>query len=90
MEDRSEIQLLREELEKLVLLEEVAERRQEMIEERLAAVVAAGVSREQLRDELDLSAESFDKLVSLDAPPVAERLGVSEESVESLSELPTA
>jgi hypothetical protein len=90
MEASTEIARLREELEKLVLLEEVAERRQLLIEKRLAAAVAAGASPEQLREELDLSAESFDKLVSLDAPPVAERLGVSEESAENLSEHPSA
>ena len=85
--DRTDIGALRDDLEKLVLLEEVAERRQMMIERRLAAAVAAGVSREQLRDELDLSAESLNRLASLDAPPVADRLGMSEESVENLSQI---
>jgi hypothetical protein len=85
MEAGAEIQLLREDLEKLVLLEEVAERRQQRIEERLAAAVAAGISPEQLRRELDLSAESLERLVNLDAPPLAERLGVSEETAEALS-----
>ena len=87
MESRINLDALREDLEKLVLLEQVAERRQELIEQRLAAAVAAGVSREHLRDKLDLSAESMDRLVSLDAPPVPERLGISEETTEALGTL---
>jgi biotin operon repressor len=77
---------LREDIEKLILLEEVAERRQQMIEDRLERAVAAGVSTEQIRDQLNLSEESLRRLIDEDAPALAERLGISEETVENLAE----
>jgi DNA-binding Xre family transcriptional regulator len=77
---------LREEIEKLVLLEEVAERRQQMIEERLDAAIEAGLSSEQIRDELGLSKESVKKLLNEKTPDLAERLGISEETANNLSD----
>ena len=77
---------LREEIEKLVLLEEVAERRQQMIEERLDAAVQAGVAPEQIREELGLSKESVRKLLNEKTPDLAERLGISQETADTLSE----
>ena len=44
-----DIDLLREEIEKLVLLEEVAERRQQMIEKQLDEATQAGISPETIR-----------------------------------------
>jgi DNA-directed RNA polymerase sigma subunit (sigma70/sigma32) len=80
-----DIGTLREDIEKLVLLEEVAERRQRMIEERLDAAVQAGLTPEKIRAELDLSKESVRKLLYEKTPDLAERLGISEETAEKLS-----
>lgn len=81
-----DIQALREEIEKLVLLEEVAERRQQMIEQKLEEAIGAGMSKERIRSELDLSKESIEKLVSEKTPGLAERLGISEETAENLAQ----
>jgi hypothetical protein len=81
-----DIDLLREDIEKLVLLEEVAERRQQLIEKRLEDAVAAGVSAERIREELRLSAESMERLLSDDPPKLAERLGISKDTAEDLAE----
>lgn len=82
-----DIDTLREDIEKLVLLEEVAERRQQMIEERLDAAIEAGLSAEAIRDELGLSRDSVKKLLNQKTPDLAERLGISEETAENLSNL---
>ena len=82
----ADIALLREEIEKLVLLEEVAERRQQMIEEQLERAIQAGLTPGQIRDELGLSKESIRKLLDQKTPDLAERLGISEESAENLSQ----
>lgn len=82
----AEIDELREDIEKLVLLEEVAERRQQMIEERIARAVAAGLDAERIRDELKLSEESLRRMLERDPPELAERLGISRESAENLRE----
>ena len=81
-----DISLLREEIEKLVLLEEVAERRQKMIEEQLDLATKAGLSPEEIRKELGLSKESIRRLLDQKTPDLAERLGISRESAENLSE----
>ncbi len=81
-----DISLLREEIEKLVLLEEVAERRQKMIEEQLDLATRAGLSAEEMRSELGLSKESIRKLLDHKTPNLAERLGISQETAENLSE----
>ncbi len=81
-----DISLLREEIEKLVLLEEVAERRQKMIEEQLDLATKAGLSPEEIRNELGLSKESIRRLLDQKTPDLAERLGISRESAEHLSE----
>lgn len=77
---------LREELEKLIILEEVAERRQQLIEKRLDEAISAGVEPERLRDELRLSKESLARLLQGSPPALAERLGVSKETAENLSD----
>jgi hypothetical protein len=81
-----DIDLLREDIEKLVLLEEVAERRQQLIERRLEEAVAAGMSADRIRSELNLSRESIRRLLTDDPPKLAERLGISEETAEDLAE----
>ena len=81
-----DIGTLREEIEKLVLLEEVAERRQQMIEERLDAAIKAGLTPEKIREELGLSKDSMKKLLNEKTPDLAERLGISQETAEKLSE----
>lgn len=81
-----DITLLREEIEKLVLLEEVAERRQKMIEEQLDLATKAGLSAEEIRKELGLSKESIRKLLDQKTPDLAERLGISAETARNLSE----
>lgn len=81
-----DISLLREEIEKLVLLEEVAERRQKMIEEQLDLATKAGLSPEEIRNELGLSKESMRRLLDQKTPDLAERLGISRETAENLSE----
>ena len=81
-----DISLLREEIEKLVLLEEVAERRQKMIEEQLDLATKAGLSPEEIRNELGLSKESIRRLLDQKTPDLAERLGISRESAKNLSE----
>lgn len=80
-----DISLLREEIEKLVLLEEVAERRQKMIEEQLDLATKAGLSPEEIRNELGLSKESIRRLLDQKTPDLAERLGISRETAENLS-----
>jgi hypothetical protein len=81
-----DISLLREEIEKLVLLEEVAERRQRMIEEQLDRAVESGLTPEAIRRELGLSKESIRKLLDQRSPDLAGRLGISEETAEDLSQ----
>lgn len=81
-----DIGLLREEIEKLVLLEEVAERRQQKIEEQLDRAIEAGLTPEAIRQELGLSKESIRKLLDQKTPDLAERLGISEETAENLSQ----
>lgn len=81
-----DIDLLREDIEKLVLLEEVAERRQQMIEKRLEEAVSAGISAERIRAELNLSRDSIQRLLANDPPTLAERLGISQETAENLAE----
>jgi transposase len=81
-----DIGMLREEIEKLVLLEEVAERRQQLIEKRLDAAVDEGMSPESIRKELGLSKESIRKLLDQKTPGLAERLGISEETAENLAQ----
>jgi DNA-directed RNA polymerase sigma subunit (sigma70/sigma32) len=81
-----DIDALREEIEKLVLLEEVAERRQQMIEQRLEEATKAGVTPETIRKELGLSKESIRKLLDQKTPDLAERLGISEETAENLAQ----
>lgn len=80
------LDLLREDIEKLVLLEEVAERRQQLIEKRLEEALDAGFSAERIRSELNLSAESLDRLIAEDPPDLTERLGISRETAEELSD----
>ena len=81
-----DIDLLREEIEKLVLLEEVAERRQQMIEKQLDAATEAGLSAETIREQLGLSKESIQKLLDQKTPDLAARLGISDESAENLAQ----
>ena len=81
-----DIALLREEIEKLVLLEEVAERRQQMIEEQLERAIASGMSPETIRSELGLSKDSIRKLLEEKTPDLAERLGISQETSENRSQ----
>jgi hypothetical protein len=81
-----DISLLREEIEKLVLLEEVVERRQKMIEEQLDLATKAGLSAEEIRKELGLSKESIRWLLDQKTPDLAERLGISRESAENPSQ----
>ena len=81
-----DIDALREEIEKLVLLEEVAERRQQMIERRLDEATQAGITAETIRKELGLSKESIGKLLDQRTPDLAERLGISKESAENLTQ----
>lgn len=81
-----DIGLLREEIEKLVLLEEVAERRQQKIEEQLDRAIEAGLTPDAIRQELGLSKESIRKLLDQKTPDLAERLGISEETAQNLSQ----
>jgi len=81
-----DIDALREEIEKLALLEEVAERRQKMIEQRLEEATRAGIARETIRKELGLSKESISRLLAHKTPDLAERLGFSEETAENLAQ----
>ena len=82
----ADIALLREEIEKLVLLEEVAERRQQLIEERLERAIQAGLTPERIRDELGLSKESIRRLLDQKTPDLAQRLGISEETADNLAQ----
>jgi hypothetical protein len=87
MEDSSlDIDALREEIEKLILLEEVAERRQQMIEQRLDDATQAGIAPETIRNELGLSKESMRRLLDQKTPDLAERLGISDETAENLAQ----
>lgn len=81
-----DIDLLREEIEKLVLLEEVAERRQQMIEKQLDEATQSGISPETIREQLGLSKESIRKLLDQKTPDLAERLGISDETAENLAQ----
>ena len=84
--DGIDLDRLREDIERLVLLEEVAERRQEMIEGRLEEAIASGMTADQIRQELNLSKESVKRLLNEDPPDLAERLGISEETADNLKE----
>ena len=81
-----DIASLREEIEKLILLEEVAERRQQMIEEKLDRAIESGLTPDAIRAELRLSKESMRKLLDQKTPDLAERLGISDETAENLSQ----
>ena len=81
-----DIDALREEIEKLVLLEEVAERRQQMIEQRLDEAAQSGITPETIRKELGLSKESVQKLLDQKTPDLAQRLGISEETADNLAQ----
>ena len=81
-----DIDALREEIEKLVLLEEVAERRQQLIEQRLDQATQAGIAAETIRKELGLSKESVRKLLDQKTPDLAQRLGISEETAGNLAQ----
>ena len=81
-----DIDALREEIEKLVLLEQVAERRQQMIEQRLGEATQAGITPERIRNELGLSKESIRGLLDQKTPDLAKRLGISEETAETLAQ----
>jgi hypothetical protein len=81
-----DIDALREEIEKLVLLEEVAERRQQMIEQRLDQATQSGIAPETIRKELGLSKESIKRLLDQKTPDLAQRLGISQESAENLAQ----
>ena len=81
-----DLDALREEIEKLVLLEEVAERRQQLIEQQLEEAVAEGITQETIRKELNLSKESVQRLLDQKTPDLAERLGISQETADDLSE----
>lgn len=89
LDTKTDVDDLREDLEKLVMIEEVAERRQEIIEKRLAKALDGGITPDRLRSELGLSMESLNRLVDEDAPSVAERLGVSAQTAENLSDRPS-
>ena len=81
-----DIDALREEIEKLVLLEEVAERRQQMIEQRLDDATEVGITPETIRKELGLSKESVQKLLDQKTPDLAQRLGISQETADNLAQ----
>jgi hypothetical protein len=81
-----DIDALREEIEKLILLEEIAERRQQMIEQRLNEATQAGIAPETIRNELALSKESIRRLLDQKTPDLAERLGISEETAGNLAQ----
>jgi len=85
-EDAVDLDVLREDIEKLILLEEVAERRQQLIEQRLEQALATGVSTDMIRKELNLSKESIRRLLEQKTPDLAQRLGISQETAENLSE----
>jgi len=81
-----DLDALREEIEKLVLLEEVAERRQQMIERQLEEAIGEGLTQETIRKELKLSKESVQRLLDQKTPDLAERLGISQQTANDLSE----
>lgn len=84
--ENSDLDVLREDIEKLVLLEEVAERRQQLIEKRLDEALESGISAEKIRSDLKLSKESLQRLLEQDPPELAERLGISQQTAENLAE----
>ena len=81
-----DLDALREEIEKLVLLEEVAERRQQLIERQLEEAIGEGITQETIRKELRLSKESIQRLLDQKTPDLAERLGISQQTAKDLSE----
>ena len=81
-----DLDALREEIEKLVLLEEVAERRQQLIERQLEEAIEEGLTHETIRKELKLSKESVQRLLDQKTPDLAERLGISRQTANDLSE----
>ena len=81
-----DLDALREEIEKLVLLEAVAERRQQLIERQLEEAIEEGLTHETIRKELKLSEESVQRLLDQKTPDLAERLGISQQTANDLSE----
>ena len=81
-----DLDALREEIEKLVLLEEVAERRQQLIERQLEEAIGEGITQETIRKELRLSKESIQRLLDQKTPDLAERLGISQQTANDLSQ----
>ena len=81
-----DLDALREEIETLVLLEEVAERRQLLIEQQLEEAISEGLTQETIRKELKLSKESVQRLLDQKTPDLAERLGISQQTADDLSE----
>jgi DNA-directed RNA polymerase specialized sigma24 family protein len=78
----------RQELEQLVLLESVAEGREERIRAFLHRLVQDfGLAPEEVARRLGISVRSVESLVSASgAAPVSERLDISEQSVRRLLE----
>jgi hypothetical protein len=81
-----DLDFLREELERLLLLAEVAERRQELIEKALDEVIESGIAKERIQTALKLSKSSLERLLRMQPPTIAERLGISEETVRNLTQ----
>jgi hypothetical protein len=78
------ISQLGEDLERLVLLEQVGASRQQGDREAPDQAVDARITPEQPLNELGLPEISGSKLPALNAPDLAERLGISQETVEKL------
>jgi orotate phosphoribosyltransferase-like protein len=72
-------------LESITLLENVAAKREGKVEEILGFLSSQGLTAEELADRLEVSRESIRTLLQRDEPkPVHERMGVSEQTVQSL------
>ena len=57
-----------------------------MIERQLEEAIGEGLTQETIRKELKLSEESVQRLLDQKTPDLAERLGISQQTANDLSE----
>jgi hypothetical protein len=84
--DDAELRELKDDLQGLARLEKIAHRRQEQIEDRIEDVAADGVPKSRIRRLLRLSKPTLERILIFDVPKVHERLGLSPQSTEALTD----
>jgi hypothetical protein len=85
--DDTELEQLGEDLESLARLEKITLKRQEQIENRIEDIAEEGVPKSRISRLLHLSKPSLERVLTFDPPTLHERLGLSPQSTEAITEL---